>query len=80
MDCGESDIVVLQFDHVSSDKTANVSKLVGQGYGWSTIEKEIQKCEVVCANCHARRTAQQWHWLKCGEVSQHGEGAGSWPQ
>lgn len=55
VDCGESDIVVLQFDHVRGKKTANVSDMVHMGSSWSTIEKEIQKCDVRCANDHARR-------------------------
>jgi hypothetical protein len=57
-DCGESDPVVLEFDHVQTGKTANVAKLV---YSASVqrILDEIRLCEVVCANCHRRRTANR---------------------
>jgi hypothetical protein len=56
VDCGDADPLVLEFDHVSDDKTKDVSKLVLEGYSWKTIEAEIAKCEVVCCNCHRRRT------------------------
>jgi L-lysine 2,3-aminomutase len=54
VDCGESDPVVLQFDHLR-DKRKNVGAMI-RGYPWSTILEEIEKCVVRCANCHARRT------------------------
>ena len=56
VDCGESDPVVLEFDHLR-DKTANVTTLVIRRVAWSRVLAEIAKCEVVCANCHRRRTA-----------------------
>jgi len=32
---------------------------------WEKIEAEIAKCEVVCANCHAIRSASRgWHKRK----------------
>jgi hypothetical protein len=57
VDCGETDPVVLEFDHLR-DKDFNVgSKLAN--YPWPVILNEIEKCEVVCANCHTRRTARR---------------------
>lgn len=56
VDCGETDPVVLEFDHVRGVKSSNVVKLAHGGYSWSRIEKEIGKCEIRCANCHRRRT------------------------
>src|SRR5713101_3507910 len=52
VDCGETDAHVLEFDHVKGKKSNNISKMVMDGYSWSTIETEIAKCEVRCANCH----------------------------
>ena len=62
VDCGETDPVVLQFDHVRGEKAGNVGSMVAGGYPWSRIEAEIAKCEVRCANCHWRRTAKQFNW------------------
>ena len=55
VDCGEQDVVVLEFDHLR-DKKANVSALVAGASGLEHVFAEIEKCEVVCANCHRRRT------------------------
>lgn len=59
VDCGEGDPVVLDFDHVRGVKVANVSALAFRLKRWETILEEIAKCEVVCANCHRRRTAER---------------------
>lgn len=54
-DCGVSyPPYVMDFDHVGS-KTMNISKM-RQVNGRDTIDKEISKCELVCANCHRIRT------------------------
>lgn len=64
VDCGESDIVVLEFDHRDrSDKLANISAMV-QSYSLESVKKEIAKCDVRCANCHKRVTAKQFGWWK----------------
>lgn len=46
---------VMQFDHIGTDKVANVGKLA-RSASLETVLAEIAKCEVVCANCHAART------------------------
>lgn len=58
VDCGESDPVVLQFDHLR-DKRKNVSHMLSGGFTWATIRAEIDKCDVRCANCHRRKTARE---------------------
>lgn len=62
-DCGLDDIVVLQFDHLG-DKKYNISAMLKGSYSITTIQSEIDKCEVVCANCHSRRTAARGGWFK----------------
>ena len=65
IDCGERDPVVLDFDHRDpSMKRMEVSVLLQRAAGWSTIETEIAKCDVRCANCHRRRTAIQRGYRK----------------
>jgi hypothetical protein len=54
VDCGEPDVVVLDFDHLF-DKSFDISRGL-HGRNWDSVLAEIAKCEVVCANCHRRRT------------------------
>jgi hypothetical protein len=56
-DCGESDPIVLEFDHLR-DKSFSIGTKLTQ-FRWQRILDEIKKCEVVCANCHRRRTAER---------------------
>lgn len=64
IDCGESDPIVLEFDHVCGEKTGNISEMVNGGLSWRRIYEEIQKCEIRCANCHRRKTVRQLKWFK----------------
>lgn len=63
MDCGETDPIVLEFDHLS-DKEFNVGDAGNFGYSWERILNEIRKCNVVCRNCHVRRTWQRARWSR----------------
>ena len=58
VDCGERDIVVLEFDHIG-EKVADVSVYAGGGRTWARVKSEIEKCEVRCANCHRRKTRER---------------------
>lgn len=64
VDCGETDCSVLEFDHVRGDKKDNVATLLNCDTSWNNLQKEIDKCEVRCANCHKRRSAKQFGWYK----------------
>jgi hypothetical protein len=56
--CGESDLVVLEFNHVNSQtKLGNISDMVLRGCSEARLNAEIAKCEVLCANCHQRLTS-----------------------
>jgi hypothetical protein len=56
-DCGEDDPLVLEFDHLGN-KSFDIGQALVQRM-WKRILAEIAKCEVVCANCHRRRTAHR---------------------
>lgn len=58
-DCGVTDFRVLDFDHVSDDKVDNISSMIRAGRSRSMIIDEMNKCEVVCANCHRIRTYER---------------------
>lgn len=57
VDCNESDIRCLEFDHLK-DKEFTI-ELSGRRMGLERIKKEIQKCAVRCANCHRKKTAEE---------------------
>jgi hypothetical protein len=64
IDCGETDLIVLEFDHRDpTTKRTAVSSLVRYS-SWSAVEAEIAKCDVRCANCHRRKTARERDYRK----------------
>ena len=63
VDCGNSDIRVLEFDHRNpKDKKFNISKRVAGGVALQTLAAEVAKCDVRCANCHRIRTKEERHF------------------
>lgn len=62
VDCGETDPVVLDCDHVRGDKQANIAEMLNDARPWDVILEELSKCEIRCANCHRRKTAKQFSW------------------
>ncbi len=64
VDCGQADVRVLEFDHVRGNKSASITRLLGRAVSWETIETEIAKCEVRCANCHRIRTNERGSWWR----------------
>jgi hypothetical protein len=65
VDCGESNPIVLECDHkIQSEKKYGIAMMVQNAYSWESIEEEIKKCDVRCANCHRIRTAKQLGWYE----------------
>lgn len=62
VDCGETDPIVLEFDHVCREtKTNNISRIVST-CKWEKVIAEIEKCVVRCANCHRIKTGLENGW------------------
>lgn len=60
MDCGEADPVVLDFDHRDPSKKSFNITLAARSKGAKAVLAEIELCDIVCKNCHARRTAKMF--------------------
>ena len=59
-DCGYAeDPAALGFDHVGDDKVEEIGHMVWRRRPIEDILAEAEKCEVVCANCRAVRTAER---------------------
>jgi Zn finger protein HypA/HybF involved in hydrogenase expression len=71
LDCGEPDTSVLEFDHLG-DKRGEVSALAAGGLSLAALRKEVEGCDVVCANCHRRRTNRRnGSWRVRPETVEH---------
>lgn len=65
VDCGETNPVVLDFDH--RNPTEKEFGIGGAGLlfrSWQKVFVEIEKCDVRCANCHRIKTAKEQSWYK----------------
>ena len=61
VDCGESNPIVLDFDH-RKNKTMDISRMIRNNVSKDRLLTEIQKCDIRCCNCHRIRTAKQFNW------------------
>ena len=51
--CGEDQPICLQFHHVE-EKTLGVGAMIANSYPEAKIRGEVDKCIVLCANCHRK--------------------------
>jgi len=70
--CGESRIEVLDFDHRDRlQKTTNIANTISS-WSWDKIKLEIEKCDVLCANCHRRKTHKEiFDWASKSSCPEH---------
>lgn len=63
--CTEADPACLDFHHVNADeKEMTVSSMISYGYSKERLLDEIEKCVVICANCHRKQ-----HYTVPGPIS-----------
>lgn len=59
-ECGETHPACLDLHHRDPlDKIEDISRMVQRGLSMRHLEKEVKKCDVLCANCH-----RKLHWSK----------------
>lgn len=62
VDCGHTDIRVLEFDHVRGKKYKGVKRMISDFASINAIKNEIRKCEIRCCNCHRIKTQDTLGW------------------
>jgi hypothetical protein len=63
VECGENDPMVLEFDHIGS-KRKTIAELIRDGASIQSLQREIDQCQVMCANCHRRKTMKARGWFR----------------
>jgi hypothetical protein len=61
-ECGETDVACLEFHHSSGSKDDSIAGMLADGRARATIQAEIEKCTLLCANCHRKH-----HFVPPGE-------------
>ena len=62
MDCGEGDEEVFEFDHVRGERKFTI--MAGVRTSWPALLAELEKCDIICANCHVRRSKARGQFRK----------------
>jgi hypothetical protein len=50
--CGYNDHRALEFHHPNDDKDNFEPCVIARQRSWNNVMKELNKCEVLCSNCH----------------------------
>jgi hypothetical protein len=63
--CTVDDPDMLVFDHLNpSEKRDHVSTIANGSWGLKSVQDEVAKCRVLCANHHQKHTIQQFGYKK----------------
>jgi len=58
--CGDSRFYVLDYHHINPDeKEEKISRLIAHNVKEQTLQEELNKCILLCANCH-----REFHYLQ----------------
>jgi hypothetical protein len=58
--CNENRFYMLDFHHTdSNEKEFNISELANKNLSWEKTKNEIEKCIILCRNCHT-----EFHYLE----------------
>lgn len=58
--CGAS----LEFHHINpEEKDERIARMISNNYSLETVKKEIEKCVVLCSNCH-----HEFHFLNNNNI------------
>ena len=49
--CGFDNPLAFHFHH-TGEKTVGIARTINLGWSLQRIQSEIDKCEIICANCH----------------------------
>jgi hypothetical protein len=65
IDCGYDNFIALEFDHrIPEEKSFEISAFLARSVCSETalknLKMEMDKCDIVCRNCHAIRTAKKF--------------------
>jgi hypothetical protein len=59
IDCGETDVLCLKFIYKNPNAKGRNPRARVSSTKWENVIKDIEQCNVVCANCHSRRMHQR---------------------
>lgn len=57
--CPENHPACLDFHH-ECDKDLDITSAMKHGWSWKRLLTEINKCIILCANCHRKLHHEQW--------------------
>lgn len=68
-ECGETDDCCLDFHHLDKEsKEYTISRLISHHYSEKRLLKEIEKCVIICSNCHKKIHGSKAHTGRRGRL------------